>query len=206
MALGTTAAIDQVVLEGARKAFADHGWHGATLERIAGAAGVSRVTLHRRGISKEAILECLAERAVDEYREAMWPALVGEETADARLRQALETLCRLTEENLDLVLALNARANAAIFHEEGEEALTRGVFTEPLERLIRDGAQDGTLRTVDPRETATVLFNLVAWTYIHLRSEHGWKRERAQRATLDLALNGLAGGSPARATQGPAGG
>jgi hypothetical protein len=35
------------------------------------------------------------------------------------------------------------------------------VFTEPLEKLLREGIADGSLRDVDPVETATVLFNLV---------------------------------------------
>jgi hypothetical protein len=56
------------------------------------------------------------------------------------------------------------------------------VFTEPLEKLLREGAADGRLRDVDPVQTATVLFNLVGWTYIHLRTGHGWRPERALRA------------------------
>jgi hypothetical protein len=65
------------------------------------------------------------------------------------------------------------------------------VFTEPLEKLLREGAADGRLRDVDPVQTATVLFNLVGWTYIHLRTGHGWRPERALRATLDPVLHGL---------------
>ena len=86
-----------------------------------------------------------------------------------------------------------AATNAALFHDEQtEEALTRTEFTEPLERLLRDGAGDGTLRSVDFIETATVLFNLVGWTYIHLRSGHGWSPEPARSATLGVVMPGLA--------------
>jgi hypothetical protein len=37
------------------------------------------------------------------------------------------------------------------------------VFAEPFERLLRDGALEGTLRKVPPTVTATVLFNTVGW-------------------------------------------
>jgi hypothetical protein len=47
------------------------------------------------------------------------------------------------------------------------------------------------LRDVDAVETTTVLFNLVGWTYIHLRTGHGWRPEHALRATLDPVLHGL---------------
>lgn len=78
-----------------------------------------------------------------------------------------------------------------IFHRDEDEALTRTILTEPLERLLRDCAADGSLRAVDPVETATVLFNVVGWTYIHLRTGHGWQPERACSATLDPVLRGL---------------
>jgi hypothetical protein len=97
----------------------------------------------------------------------------------------------LAEEHMGLLVALRTQSDG-VFHEEGdEEALTRNVFTESLERILRDGAGDGSLRVADPLETATVLFNLVGGTYIHLRAGHGWSPERARRATLQPTLNGL---------------
>jgi hypothetical protein len=38
---------------------------------------------------------------------------------------------------------------------------------------------------------ATVLFNLVGWTYMHLRTGHGWTPERASRHLLSLAVEGV---------------
>lgn len=189
------SASDAQILEAARRAMDRFGWQQTTIERIAREAGISRVTLHRRGLSKKQILGRLAEHAVDRYREAIWPALTASGSGRERLQVALEVICELAEENLNLLLALDAAANATVFHASGEpEALTRSVFTEPLERLLRDGAADGTLRRTDFVETATVLFNLVGWTYIHLRSGHGWSPERARSGTLDIAVLGLADG------------
>jgi AcrR family transcriptional regulator len=182
---------DTDLLEAGRRAVARYGTQGATLERIAGEAGVSRTTLHRRGVTRESLLADLGEAAASAYQQALWPALTAPGTGRGRLEQALEALCRVADENLELLLALGAQTDA-VFHEEGDEVLTRSPFTEPLERLLRDGAIDGTLRQVDPQKYATVIFNLVGWTYIHLRAHHRWSAERARTATLDVALNGLA--------------
>lgn len=183
---------DAKLLEAARSALARHGWEGATLERIAAEAGLSRVTLYRRGVTKEALVDALAEQAIQAYRAALWPALTAPGSGASRLRAALEALCALLEDNLAVVRALDSRTNAAVFHEAGEEALTRSPFTEPLERLLEDGAADGTLSGEgDLPERATTLFNSVSWTYLHLRAEHRWSSERAQRATLDVALFGV---------------
>jgi AcrR family transcriptional regulator len=186
----TTAALEADLLAAGRRAFAHHGFAGATMERIAAEAGVSRVTLHRRGVTKEAILAALVERAVDDYRAAMWPALTALGSGRDRLEAALDALVDQTEANLDLLLALRSQTDR-VFHNPGEEALTRDVFTQPLERLLADGAADGSLRELDAAEAGTVLFNQVGWTYVHLRTGHRWHPERAKRAVLDLALRGV---------------
>ena len=183
---------DDPLLDAATAAFREHGFAGATLERIAAEAGLSRVTLQRRGVTRDGLLAALAERGAERYRTALWPALTAPGTALERLEAAMGALCVSAEENLELLVALRAQSDS-VFHDEGEEPLTRSVFTEPFERVLRDGARDGTLREVDPVETATVIFNLVGWTYVHLRTGHRWPPERARRATLDLALRGLAG-------------
>ncbi|MBA3300836.1 MAG: TetR/AcrR family transcriptional regulator, partial [Thermoleophilaceae bacterium] len=99
--------------------------------------------------------------------------------------------CEAAEAHLTLLVALRAQSDA-VFHRGGEEAaMTRSVFTEPLERLLRDGAAEGSLDVEDPVESATALFNLVGWTYIHLRTGHRWRPERARAATIGPVLNGL---------------
>jgi AcrR family transcriptional regulator len=185
---------DEQLLEAGLSALRKYGFRGSTLERIAAEAGLSRVTLHRRGVSKEAILERLTERAIEDYRARMWPALTATGSARDRLRAALEALCEAAEANLELLVALRSQTDR-VFHEEGEEVMTQKVFTDPLERLLRDGAADGSLRRVDARETSTVLFNLVGWTYIHMRTGHRWSAKRASARIVDVALNGLSADS-----------
>jgi AcrR family transcriptional regulator len=179
------------IVSAARHVLARDGLAAATLERISAAAGVSRMTLHRRGVSKRDILRAVAAGFEAEYREAMFEALVARGDARARLQRALELQCELAEANLAALDALSASAREAIFHEPGPGALTRSVFVEPLERLLLDGAADGSLDDVDARETATVLFSTVAHSYRHLRTGHGWRPERARAGVVALVLKGL---------------
>lgn len=161
------------------------------MDRIATEAGVSRVTLHRRGVTKDGLLAGLVAHATEDYRRALWPALTDTGSAAERLRTALQALCGIAEKHMALLVALRAQSDAIFHHDSEPEALTRTVFTEPLEKLLRDGAADGSLREVDALETATVLFNMVGWTYIHLRTGHGWPAPRAAQATLGPVLDGL---------------
>ena len=185
--------VDAALLDAARRVLARDGYTGATAERIAVEAGLSRVTLHRRGLTKDSILDELAAQATGRYRERMWPVLTASGSGQARLTQALEALCESAEENLEVLIALQARSDA-IFHEPVDDgpAATRSIFTEPLERILADGAGDGSLKEGDATETATVLFNLVGWTYIHLRTGHRWPPAQARDAVLAIAMNGVA--------------
>lgn len=179
------------VLRAARRVFERHGYAGATIERIAAEAGVSRVTLHRRGLTKDVLLGELVESATEDYRRTMWPTLTAHGSGAERLAEALRALCDAAEEHMGLLVALRAQSDSVFHRDDEEEALTRNVFTEPLEKLLHDGVADGSLRATDPLETATALFNMVGWTYIHLRTGHGWNPDRARRATLDPVLHGL---------------
>ena len=126
---------------------------------------------------------------VDAERAALWPALTAQGDAATRLRLALEAECTVTEEHLEVLEALDAAARDELFHDE--QGLTRAEFVEPLRRLLADGAQDGTLRSADPQEDATVLFNLTGRTYRHLRTGHGWPPRRARDGVLRIVLDGV---------------
>jgi AcrR family transcriptional regulator len=193
--LSDRATVPPHIVDGARRVLAQDGLAAATLERISAAAGVSRMTLHRHGLSKDDILRAIAERLEDDYRQAMWPALVARGTARERLRLALELQCEVAEQNLQVLEALSSAARDAIYHDASGERLTRSVFVEPLERLLLDGAADGSLAEVDVGETATILFNLVGHTYRHLRSGHGWTQERARDGVVQVAIEGVRPGA-----------
>jgi AcrR family transcriptional regulator len=190
--VSSSSAVPPHIVDAARHVLARDGLAAATLERISAAAGVSRMTLHRHGVSKQGILEALAEALETDYRDAMWDALVARGSARDRLQTALERLCDVTERNLGLLDGLSARTRDAIYHDAGSPSLTRKVFVEPLERLLLDGAADRSLAPVDAEETATVLFNAIGHTYRHLRTGHGWSPERARNGILGLAMSGLA--------------
>jgi AcrR family transcriptional regulator len=184
--------LDDQLLTGAHRAIERWGWQQATLERIAAEAGVSRMTLHRRGVTRDGILGALGERLETAYRAGMWPALTARGTGRERLELALAGYCDAVEAHLEVLAALAEADHDAIFHEEGPRGLTRPAFTEPIRRLLEDGAADGSLVVEDPDEGATLLLNLVGWTYRHLRRGHGWAPDRARDSVLRIAVDGVA--------------
>lgn len=192
-------------IERVRDVLGGREWHGVTLTELADAAGVSRMTLHRRGIGKDEVLRQLGELMVQEHRDAIYPALVAPTDGSDRLRIALEGLCAVSERYLGMIEDLGTVQLETVFHEPGDGAvLTRESFTAGLRRILVDGVADGSLRVDDLDDTATLLFNAVGWTYRHMRTGHRWAPERARDAVVDLLLHGMVRGDREPAGRGDA--
>lgn len=180
------------MLEAAKRLAERQELRTASMADIAKEAGITRVTLYRRGETRTAILAALRDELVREESARLLPILAADGDARSRLTALVEAVCALTDERSDLLSGLDDAALNAIYHEPGDDSLTRTEFTAPIVRLLRDGALDGSLRTFDrPEEAATVLYVQVTETYLHLRREHRWPAQRATGAVLDLTLNGL---------------
>jgi AcrR family transcriptional regulator len=175
---------DARLLAAAARVLEDAGWQGLTVEAVAEAAGLSRVTAWRLGASREALAAALLRDLAVAYREAMWPALVGPGDARQRLDRALDALFGVIDAHLPLLLASDQ-----VFH----RARASINFNEPFARLFEDGIADGslTLPGGDPAEAAELLFNTVCWSYVHLRGRHRWPAERARHGLRRLMTPGL---------------
>ena len=180
------------MLDAAQRLAGRNALAAASMDEIAREAGVSRVTLYRRGETRAVILDALRRELAREERDLLLPILAGDGDARTRLTSALRALCASSDARAELLAGFDAAARDTIYHEEGEDALTRSEFVAPIVRLLRDGALDGSLRAFpDVEEAATVLYNQVCWTFQHLRREHRWSAEHATRAVIDLAVGGV---------------
>ena len=185
---------DERLLDAAAEVIAAHGYTGLTLERLAGAAGTSRMTLHRRGVTIDRVTVTMQARAADELQDALFPCLVSPEAADIRLEAALRAMFDVADRHLPLLAGLFAD-DRAVFHASPDDTgslPTADVFVAPFVKLLADGERDGTLRPqANVPEAAVVLFNVAGWGYVQLRHAQRWPQDRAREGVLRLILAGL---------------
>jgi len=168
----------------------ERGFDGLTLERVAEVAGRARSTLWRQGLTKEVLVQALVGDLAADFRATMYPVLTSGGTGRERLLRGLEELCGLLDRHLPLMLATDEA-----FHQEtgpGEPP----DYLHPFIRFLREGAQDGSLPPVDTFTTADVMFNAVAWPYVHLRGRHGWPARKARASIVGIVLDGIVGAAP----------
>jgi AcrR family transcriptional regulator len=177
--------LDPRVVTAARRAVEKHGYAGLTLERIAAEADISRVTLHRRGHSKDEIFSALITGMFEEHRDALWPALVAGGNGAERLALAVGKTCDLCERDLSLMLAMRAQLDEAVHAGTNPERQPNWVVTEPFQVLARDGIADGSLRDGDPEVFAALMATWTGTTYVNLRTMLGWRQRRARSVIVD---------------------
>lgn len=185
--------IDPGLVDRIRDGLGEREWSTLTVAELADAAGLSRMTLHRRGLTKDAVLDQLGRRLQDEYRVALVDVLTADGPARDRLGEALEALCVVDERYLGVLAALTGRLDP-VFHESGppgHPVLTRAGFTDGLRRLLEDARREGTVAVDDPELVATLLFNAVGHTYRHMRTGHRWSPEDARRRVVALVMDGV---------------
>jgi AcrR family transcriptional regulator len=175
-----------------RDELGDRPWHELALDELARSAGLSRMTFHRRGISREDILTGLAELLESEYQQAALLALTSLAPAPERLAEFLSGICEIDERYLGLMDALSQQLEL-IYHEPGDgEVLTREPFVGAIPRILQDGVNEGTLVVHgDLQEMATLLFNATGWTYRHMRTGHRWPADKARAQVVALLVAGV---------------
>jgi AcrR family transcriptional regulator len=182
--------IDEKVLRAAAAIMSESGWHGVTLEAVADRSGISRATLYRWGITRDAIAASLAEAAAAGWKSAIWPALTAPGTAAERLELAVRASCAAIDQHARLLGSgpnpvVDLRSTPPVQSGLGD------VFVAPFARLLLDGAADGSLaRVADPTTTATAIFAVLTQSYLALRSNGGTDAMTATNTLVDLILAG----------------
>ena len=190
--MSAPTATEQRVIEGAGRAIERYGWHGSTLERIAGESGLSRMTLHRHGLGRDEIFALLGQAYERDFRAAAGLVPARGSRTHRRPRRGLRAVCDTSERHLGFLAGLDDEADTRLFHDSGR---SRAGFIAPIEAVLRDGIKEGAFRRVPVATTATLLVNAADRTYRHLRLAHRWTPTRA-RGAIDLLVSGLMVSSP----------
>ena len=184
----TVPVVDDELREATISVLRERGWDGLTLERVAEAAGRARSTLWRQGLTRELLVGALAGELASDFRAAMYPVLTSAGNGRERLERGLQALCELLDRHLPLLLATDEA-----FHQQPGAGQPHD-YLYPFVQFLREGAEDGSLAPGDDLSVAAdVVFNTVAWPYVHLRGRHEWPAKRARSLVVGLVLNGIAG-------------
>ncbi|HEV7937607.1 MAG TPA: TetR/AcrR family transcriptional regulator [Solirubrobacteraceae bacterium] len=103
------------ILDAATRVLEDVGYHGASTNRIAAAAGVSPGSVYQYFTDKDEIVATIIKRLIDNFAEGVAPALRHAATLDpaTSVRMVLESVLDVLERDAALLRALIDRVPAA---------------------------------------------------------------------------------------------
>jgi TetR/AcrR family transcriptional repressor of mexJK operon len=157
------------IVGGAKDVFLRHGFEGASMDGIAAAAGVSKMTVYRYFRSKEelfaGVIRDLCERIIDEDLERMLERRPEEALRGFARKMVTILFARDTIELHRIVIAESRRfpALGRLFYKSGPEACI-AMLAAYLERH----SSSKTLNLRNPRRTAEEFLELLRG-YAHLR-------------------------------------
>jgi AcrR family transcriptional regulator len=158
---------------------------GASMERVAAAAGVSRATLYHHFSSRDALMDALTDQSIGEVTAALEAAHPQEGTPGEAMERVLLAAWQVIGRYRGLVI-VNQRLEPGALRARLAPALA------PVRALIRRGQRDGTF---DPELPAEWLLSTVI-DLIHAASRQvtggAMDTDAAERALLRTAVATLA--------------
>jgi AcrR family transcriptional regulator len=130
------------MLAAAAKVFGEHGYHGASMDEIAAAAGITKPMLYVYFGSKEGLFAACGEQAVERLRAAVRDAgALHDVPPDQRLWRGLLSVFELIGENRELWSVFNPPGGGPAPGPAGEIAVHgRGALAELLGEVVASAA------------------------------------------------------------------
>lgn len=185
------------IIRTATKVFSRHGFRGATMRRLARAAGISEGMIYHHFPSKEALYDAILQKKMARTRDLYFPIDAAETRKD---REVLETIVSnfFQEHSKD-----NSFIRMMLFSAlEGHDLARKFVkaplhdFFEFLGSYMETRMREGAMRAMDGRVSARLLIGMAHFLILlrEIYGDAGIKDadiEELGKLTVDLFCNGI---------------
>src|SRR5574337_156598 len=139
------------LLEAARRLFAEKGFHAATVEDIATAAGVAKGTVYLYYKSKQDVYWAALEHGITELHNEIQTRLKAEETPEDKVRAFISIKIRYFEMNRDFFRIYFSELGSGLSHPAQMPPQFEQMYLKQarmLEVVLRQGVQCRTIREI----------------------------------------------------------
>jgi AcrR family transcriptional regulator len=152
------------ILEAARKVFADKGFHEATVDDIAGVAGLAKGTVYLYYRSKQDIYLAALKLGVSRMSSLMLGAVRRASTTEEKLRALIAAKLAYCDENRDFIKIYYTEVGRISMHPGAIDSECKSLYFEQVrlvENILKEGTKSKALRHLRTHETAFAITDLI---------------------------------------------
>lgn len=179
------------ILDASAQIFSQKGYHGTSMQDIAGAVNLQKASLYHHVSSKQEILFELLNRGLYLLTDKVEHSINIDCSPDENLREAIAAyLTALTEhQDVTSVLLLEYRSLEPQYLKR--HIIERDRFEQVWRNLIESGVQEKIFSCDDPSMAARALLGVMNWTVTWFRSDGPMSAGDIADQITDLYLLGL---------------
>jgi AcrR family transcriptional regulator len=181
----------QDILEAAAQVFRQKGFHGASMNDIAGAVNLQKASLYHHVSSKQEILLELLDQALRMLLERISVISSQSISADVKLRLMILEYLQILAENADLAAVLLFEHRALERRQHVRHVPNRDKFESLWRDVINEGVNDRLFKVNDVAMTARALLGLMNWTLTWYRPDGKKSIQQIADDYSNLLLSGL---------------
>ena len=184
------------LLEAARTVFAKKGFHGATVDEIAAAAGVAKGTVYLYYRSKQDVYWGALEHGITELHNQIRTRLAQEETPEKKVREFIAIKVHYFEANREFFRIYFSELGSGFSHPAQMPRNFEEIYLQQaslLEAAIRQGIEHGEIREIRADTAAVAISDLIRG--IIVQRLLGWSKKDVEsdiNFDFDLVWRGIA--------------
>src|SRR3989442_7966739 len=176
------------ILEAARKVFAKKGFHEATVDDIAEAAGVAKGTVYLYYASKRDVYFAALKFGIAQLYSLLLDELKQVSTPEEKLKVLIATKLAYFDENRDFFkIYYSELGNIPSTHPGGIDNEFKSLYQEQarlVEAILKEGTRKKVLRSLRTEQTAFATSDIIPGVVTHRIL--GWSKSRVSQAVESI--------------------
>jgi AcrR family transcriptional regulator len=181
----------QDILEAAAQVFRQKGFHGASMNDIAGAVSLQKASLYHHVASKQEILLEILDQALELLLGRISTITESNIPADRKLRLMIREYLQILVENIDLAAVLLFEHRSLEGRRHASHIPNRDKFESLWKDTLAEGVRTKTFKCEDPGLTTRALLGIMNWTITWYNPKGEKTIEQVADDYTNLLLNGL---------------
>jgi TetR/AcrR family fatty acid metabolism transcriptional regulator len=162
----------EAILDAAARVFAEHGYHGASMEEVARASGCAPATLYGYFKGKQPLFARMCDGLMTAFGEGAAGAILGGGTYQQAFDDFVEFFIHFVEENralIQVVISLHRSPETGTAPDPEQAQEARVAYLQLVSSLMQRGIDEGVLMEANPTDLAVCFLGLMHTAAVNLQ-------------------------------------